>query len=220
MIAGDAPEPLGPYEGALPFIRDFLDADPGVERVGVTGYPDGHAMIDERGRRRPAARQTGAARRVRGIDGWVSTQMCFDDGAIRRWIRRQRERRHHAAGPARRPRRRRPDPADDDGHPARYRRLDALPGEEPLDGDAADGPGGYDPTRWSWRSPTSSTSSGSRRSTRSRSTASPTPAPGTTPSSTGNIAAQPHRGTWAVNPAAETCRPNLPLKPAGGESPR
>ena len=32
VIAGDAPEPVGPYEGALPFIRDLLDADP-AERV-------------------------------------------------------------------------------------------------------------------------------------------------------------------------------------------
>ena len=46
VIAGDAPEPLGPYEGALPFIRDLLAADPGVERIGIAGYPDGHSMIE------------------------------------------------------------------------------------------------------------------------------------------------------------------------------
>jgi hypothetical protein len=48
VIAGDAPEPLGPYEGALTFIRDLLDGNPGVSRVGVAGYPEGHAAIDER----------------------------------------------------------------------------------------------------------------------------------------------------------------------------
>lgn len=91
VIAGDAPEPLGPYEGALRFIRDLLDADPGVSRVGVTGYPEGHASIDER----VVADQLAAKDellRSAGIDGWVSTQMCFDPVAIRRWILRQRER--------------------------------------------------------------------------------------------------------------------------------
>jgi methylenetetrahydrofolate reductase (NADPH) len=85
VIAGDAPEPAGPYQGALPFIRDLLDADPGVERVGVTGYPDGHAMID------PSvvsehlhAKQDLLAEA--GVGGWVSTQMCFDETKIHAWL--------------------------------------------------------------------------------------------------------------------------------------
>ena len=91
VIAGDAPEPLGPYEGALTFIRDLLDGNPGVGRVGVAGYPEGHAAIDER----IVADQLAAKNellRSAGIDGWVSTQMCFDPSAIRRWILQQRER--------------------------------------------------------------------------------------------------------------------------------
>ena len=82
VIAGDAPEPLGPYEGALTFIRDLLDADPGISRVGVTGYPEGHASIDER----VVADQLAAKNELlqsAGIAGWVSTQMCFDPVAIR-----------------------------------------------------------------------------------------------------------------------------------------
>lgn len=91
VIAGDAPDPLGPYDGALPFLRDLLDADPGVGRVGVAGYPEGHASIDER----VVADQLAAKSELlgsAGIDGWVSTQMCFDPVAIRRWILQQRER--------------------------------------------------------------------------------------------------------------------------------
>ena len=89
VIAGDAPEPAGPYQGALPFIRDLLAADPGVERVGITGYPDGHATID------PAliADQLHAKQAVlaeAGMDGWVSTQMCFDDDKIRSWLSAER----------------------------------------------------------------------------------------------------------------------------------
>lgn len=91
VIAGDAPEPHGPYEGALTFIRDLLDGDPGVSRVGVAGYPEGHAAIDER----VVADQLAAKNELlqsAGIDGWVSTQLCFDPNAIRTWILQQRER--------------------------------------------------------------------------------------------------------------------------------
>ncbi len=91
VIAGDAPQPLGPYEGALRFLHDLLDADPGVRRVGVTGYPEGHASIDER----VVADQLAVKNELlqsAGIDGWVSTQLCFDPVAIRRWILRQRQR--------------------------------------------------------------------------------------------------------------------------------
>lgn len=89
VIAGDAPEPVGPYEGALPFIRDLLEADPGLTRLGITGYPDGHALIE------PAvvteqlhAKQALLAEA--GVPGWVSTQMCFDEDRIREWLQAER----------------------------------------------------------------------------------------------------------------------------------
>ena len=89
VIAGDSPEPAGPYEGSLPFIRDLLEADPGVDRVGVAGYPDGHALIA------PAivAEQLRAKQDLLsefGIGGWVSTQMCFDADTIRSWLEAER----------------------------------------------------------------------------------------------------------------------------------
>jgi len=89
LIAGDAPEPVGVYEGVLAFVQDFLAAAPGVERVGITGYPDGHAMIDNG----ELSRQLHAKQAVLdefGVGGWVSTQMCFDEVAIRGWIGRER----------------------------------------------------------------------------------------------------------------------------------
>ena len=89
VIAGDATEPAGPYEGALPFIRDLLDADPGVARVGFTGYPDGHAFIDAA----ELVEQVHAKQSLladAGVDGWISTQMCFDADRIRQWLTEQR----------------------------------------------------------------------------------------------------------------------------------
>ncbi len=89
VIAGDAPEPAGPYDGALSFLRDLLDADPGVLRVGIAGYPDGHAMIpDEVVRDQLRAKQTLLAEY--GLGGWISTQMCFDESTIRSWLESER----------------------------------------------------------------------------------------------------------------------------------
>ena len=89
LIAGDATEAAGSYEGVLPFLHDLLAADPGLERVGVAGYPDGHAMIDtDELQAQLAAKQ--AVLEEFGVDGWISTQMCFDEEMIRAWIRRER----------------------------------------------------------------------------------------------------------------------------------
>ena len=89
VIAGDAPEPHGPYDGSLELIRDLLDADPGLTRIGFAGYPDGHALIE------PAviSEQLHAKHDLiasAGIDSWISTQMCFDDDKIRDWLVAQR----------------------------------------------------------------------------------------------------------------------------------
>jgi methylenetetrahydrofolate reductase (NADPH) len=89
VIAGDASEPAGEYDGALPFLRDFLAADPGVARIGIAGYPDGHASIDgSEITRHLHAKQT--VLDDAGVGGWISTQMCFDEGTIRSWIERER----------------------------------------------------------------------------------------------------------------------------------
>lgn len=89
VIAGDAPDPAGPYEGALPFMRDLLAADPGVERLGFTGYPDGHSLIDhDELDSQLQAKQALLAEA--GVHGWVSTQMCFAEDKIRSWIETRR----------------------------------------------------------------------------------------------------------------------------------
>ena len=55
----------------------------------MTGYPDGHTMIDDATLTEQLhAKQSLLAEH--GVDGWVSTQMCFDEAAIRTWIERER----------------------------------------------------------------------------------------------------------------------------------
>lgn len=91
VIAGDAPQAQGPYEGALTFMRDFLAADPGVTAVGFAGYPDGHAFI-ERATVDEQVLLKQALVAEFGVGCWISTQMCFDESAIRTWIEGERAR--------------------------------------------------------------------------------------------------------------------------------
>ncbi len=91
VIAGDSPEAAGPYEGALEFIREFLEHDSGVQRVGITAYPDGHALIDQ-SVIDEALLAKQALLAEYGVDGWASTQMCFDEEKIRSWLLGERAR--------------------------------------------------------------------------------------------------------------------------------
>jgi tetratricopeptide (TPR) repeat protein len=45
VIAGDPPEPLGPYEDALAILKSGLLSRHGVKHVGISGYPEGHPDI-------------------------------------------------------------------------------------------------------------------------------------------------------------------------------
>ncbi|MEM8862723.1 MAG: hypothetical protein AAGD96_30810 [Chloroflexota bacterium] len=89
-VAGDAETPAGPYEGAHAFLTDLLAADHGLKSVGVTSYPDGHALISkEICHEQLHAKQALLAEA--GVEGWASTQMCFDTDLIMSWLRSERE---------------------------------------------------------------------------------------------------------------------------------
>jgi methylenetetrahydrofolate reductase (NADPH) len=89
LIAGDAPEALGPYDGVLGLLPDLLAAAPHLERVGIAGYPDGHPLLDAAALRgQLLAKQ--AMLTAAGVAGWVSTQMCFDPPRVRSWLEAER----------------------------------------------------------------------------------------------------------------------------------
>jgi methylenetetrahydrofolate reductase (NADPH) len=85
VVAGDLPEPAGPYADALAVIRSGLLARYGIERVGISGYPEGHpaiseatlwqAMIDKRD-----------ALRAADHDYWITTQFGFDADPVLAWL--------------------------------------------------------------------------------------------------------------------------------------
>lgn len=89
LIAGDAEQPAGPYADGVELLRDFLDSNSGVERVGFGSYPDGHAFIS-REDLSTALHHKQKLLQEAGVQGLASTQMCFDIALIRSWLKQER----------------------------------------------------------------------------------------------------------------------------------
>lgn len=89
LVGGDPPEPAGPYDGAVAFLRDFLATDHRLRRIGVTAYPDGHALIST-----PQLHEALHAKQAllaeAGVEGFASTQMHFDVAAWKAWAAGER----------------------------------------------------------------------------------------------------------------------------------
>lgn len=91
IIAGDPPEPEGPYSDSLQIIETGLLEKHGIEIVGVGGHPEGHPNNS------PAElwvwmEKKLAAVRAHGMVPLVVTQFAFDDDAIVQWLSEMRAR--------------------------------------------------------------------------------------------------------------------------------
>jgi methylenetetrahydrofolate reductase (NADPH) len=89
LVAGDAPEPVGKYDGVVAFLKDFLGHDHGLRRIGVTAYPDGHSLIPK-DVVHEALHAKQALLAEAGIGGFASTQMHFDTKNWINWARAER----------------------------------------------------------------------------------------------------------------------------------
>jgi methylenetetrahydrofolate reductase (NADPH) len=89
LVAGDPPDPVGAYDGVVAFLLDFLETDHGLSRIGVTAYPDGHALIDQ-AVIHEALHAKQALLAEAGIPGYASTQMCFDIDKWTSWAAAER----------------------------------------------------------------------------------------------------------------------------------
>lgn len=85
VVAGDAPE-AGQYRDSIVLLEDLLGLDHGLDAIGVTGYPDGHPLIDD-GALLMALERKQTLLQSAQLRSWCSTQMCFDPAAVERWIR-------------------------------------------------------------------------------------------------------------------------------------
>ena len=90
VVAGDPPQPMGPYEDALAIIRSGLLAKHGIRRIGISGYPEGHPDIGNE-KLWQASRDKQAAILERGHDFAVVTQFAFDAEPVLTWLEQVRK---------------------------------------------------------------------------------------------------------------------------------
>jgi methylenetetrahydrofolate reductase (NADPH) len=91
IIAGDPPEPEGPYSTSLDVIETGLLEKHGITIVGIGGHPEGHPNNSKADLWVWMERKI-AALRERGIVPLVVTQFAFDDDAIADWVKEMRQR--------------------------------------------------------------------------------------------------------------------------------
>lgn len=85
VVGGDAREPAGPFHSALTLLREMAELDHGIERIGVTAYPESHPLIDDED-------LIEALREKQRYASYAVTQICFDSQAITGWLSGLRER--------------------------------------------------------------------------------------------------------------------------------
>jgi methylenetetrahydrofolate reductase (NADPH) len=91
FVVGGDPEPVGPYSDGLTLMRDLLPLCQTVRTVGVPAYPDHHTVIPDVALD-AALMDKQALIAELGLDGFASTQMCFNAKIIEQWLARQRDR--------------------------------------------------------------------------------------------------------------------------------
>lgn len=79
VVAGDAEKPDGPYEGAADLLEELDDLGHRFARVGITGYPESHPLIDDQV-------LIDAMQRKLPFATHIATQICYEAETIRNWI--------------------------------------------------------------------------------------------------------------------------------------
>jgi methylenetetrahydrofolate reductase (NADPH) len=78
VVGGDAKEP-GDYPDGLSLLRDMAEIGHPLSEIGIPCYPQGHAFIADR----PLLE---ALHAKAAYASYMTTQLCFDPGAIATWI--------------------------------------------------------------------------------------------------------------------------------------
>lgn len=90
VIAGDPPQPEGPYEDALAIIKSGVLGKFGIKRVGISGYPEGHPDISP-DKLWQAMRDKAATLKQLGHEYFMMTQFGFDADPIFGWLEQVRK---------------------------------------------------------------------------------------------------------------------------------
>ena len=80
VMAGDAEEPVGEFDGSLPLLRALDDLGQPFRDVGITGYPESHAFISDAATIRSMFEKEEFAT-------YIVSQICFDPQATAAWVK-------------------------------------------------------------------------------------------------------------------------------------
>ncbi len=89
FVVGGDPDPVGPYSDGLTLMRDLLPLCHTVRTVGVPAYPDHHSVIPDAALDAALLAKQALITEL-GLQGFASTQMCFNAKAIEQWLTHQR----------------------------------------------------------------------------------------------------------------------------------
>jgi methylenetetrahydrofolate reductase (NADPH) len=85
VMAGDAEEPAGEFDGSLPLLQALAELGQPFPEVGITGYPESHAFIaDDATIKAMFAKEDFAT--------YIVSQICFDPEVTAAWIGAVRKR--------------------------------------------------------------------------------------------------------------------------------
>jgi len=82
VVGGDATEP-GDYPDGLSLLREMAELGRGLREIGIPCYPQGHPFIPDDVLLEALAEKAPFA-------SYMTTQLCFDAGAIASWLRARR----------------------------------------------------------------------------------------------------------------------------------
>src|SRR5215210_5160869 len=85
VVAGDAPEPAGEFEGSEALLEAMDEIGHGLEEVGITGYPESHPLISDEVTIQAMYKKAPHAT-------YITSQICFDPEVINGWVLRVRRR--------------------------------------------------------------------------------------------------------------------------------
>jgi len=82
---GEREEPAGPYESAYDLLVALDDLGYEFDKVGITGYPEGHHFVDDE-------TMAAAMEKKAPYADYIVTQICYNPDAVIEWIEEIRAR--------------------------------------------------------------------------------------------------------------------------------
>jgi len=81
VVAGDADEPAGDFEGAAPLLQAMAEIGHRFQEVGITGYPESHPFISDETTIQAMFEKARFAT-------YIVSQICFDSKVTSSWVER------------------------------------------------------------------------------------------------------------------------------------